>query len=91
MWDGYGWTGGWMAPLMGVSTLLWCVLVVMLVIGVVRWLRLPQRTEQRGDAGAGTERPAVEREARQILDVRFAQGEIDADEYAERRRLLTGS
>ena len=70
MWGGYGF--GWMGPVMGVSAVLWWVLVVAVVVAVARWLRTAD-------------------EARQILDRRFARGEIDAEEYADRRRLLTGS
>ncbi|GAA4790978.1 hypothetical protein GCM10023200_27660 [Actinomycetospora chlora] len=82
MW-GYGWDGGWMGPLMGVSAVLWWVLVIVVVLGVVRWLRSPQAP------GVG---PApAERDAREILDRRYARGEIDAEEYTERRRVLTGS
>lgn len=84
MWGGYGWTGGWMGPVMGVSAVLWWVLVAVIVIALVRWLRAPQ---SGGQPGAGT--PA--QDPRQVLDLRFARGEIDADEYADRRRLLTGS
>ena len=62
MWDG-GWTVGWMAPLMGVSAVLWWVLVIAVVLAVLRWWRtLPE-------AGA-----APRQDARQVLDVRFARG-----------------
>ncbi|MDD7967940.1 SHOCT domain-containing protein [Actinomycetospora sp. DW7H6] len=81
MW-GYGWDGGWMVPLMGVSAVLWWVLVVAIVVGVVRWLRVAP-----GGTSGG---PGPRGEARDILDRRFARGEIDADEYAERRRVLSG-
>ena len=86
MWGGYGW--GWMGPFMGVSAVLWWVLVVVIVIGVVRWVRSPQVPVYRGatDHGVG----GGVGDAREVLDLRFARGEIDADEYAERRRLLTG-
>jgi putative membrane protein len=76
MWDG-GWTLGWMAPLMGVSAVLWWVLVIAVVLAVLRWWRMP--------ADAGT---TPRQDARQVLDVRFARGEIDADEYAARRRAM---
>lgn len=86
MW-GYGWTGGWMGLLMGVSAVLWWVLVAVIVVALLRWLRAPRGGEQTGERAAAT--PA--QDPRQILDLRFARGEIDADEYADRRRLLTGS
>lgn len=81
--DGYGWMGGWMAPLMGVSAVLWWVLVIAIVLAVLRWSRTPQAGGR--DVAGG---PAVSRGPRQVLDLRFARGEIDADEYAERRRLM---
>jgi putative membrane protein len=80
MWGGYSW--GWMAPFMGVSAVLWWVLVVVTVVALVRWVRAPQAPADRGRALG---------DPRAVLDLRFARGEIDADEYAERRRLLTGS
>jgi putative membrane protein len=36
----------------------------------------------------GEQRPARERSPEQILDERFARGEIDSDEYATRREAL---
>ena len=76
MWNG-GWTVGWMAPLMGVSAVLWWVLVIAVVLAVLRWWRMPSQ------AGATSRQ-----DARQVLDVRFARGEIDAEEYAARRRAM---
>ncbi|WP_433038235.1 SHOCT domain-containing protein [Actinomycetospora sp. CA-053990] len=77
MWDGGGWAVGWMVPLMSVSFVLWWVLVIAVVLAVLRWWRM-------SEAGAGPQQ-----DARQILDLRFARGEIDADEYATRRRAMT--
>jgi putative membrane protein len=63
----------------------WLVMSVMmllfwgLIIGFVVWL-------VRGRLGAS--QPDVNR-ARQILDERFARGEIDAEEYRQRRDHLT--
>ena len=84
MWGGYGWMSGWMGPVLGLSVLLWWVLAVVLLVAVLRWLRTGPRG---GDTASGATGP----DARQVLDVRFARGEIDADEYGERRRLLTGT
>jgi len=84
MWNG-GWTLGWMAPLMGVSAVLWWVLVIALVLAVLRWWRTPleagavPRRDARQDAG---------QDPRQVLDVRFARGEIDVDEYTARRQAM---
>jgi putative membrane protein len=86
MWGGYGWMSGWMAPVMGLSALLWWVLAVVLLVAVLRWLRA---TPGGGGTGPGNTGTDPGQDARQVLDVRFARGEIDADEYGERRRLLT--
>lgn len=61
--------------------LLWLLFVTLLVVGVVLVVR--------GSAG-GASRPA-DRTALDILDERFARGEIDRDEYEERRRVLQGA
>ena len=57
------------------------VLVAVLALVV---LRSPTRHAGEPTSEAG-DRPD---EARRILDVRFASGEIDADEYAQRRNVL---
>jgi putative membrane protein len=64
-----GWgAGNWL--LMSFMMLLFWALVVGLVVRAVRGHRSPPQQ----DANRG----------RQILDERFARGEIDADEYADR-------
>jgi putative membrane protein len=82
--DMWGWNGhmggGWWIVMMGGMVLFWVVLVV----GIV-WL-------VRGPWTGGTtwqqERAATPLE---ILDRRFAAGDLSADEYHERRKVLTGS
>jgi putative membrane protein len=73
MWQD-GWgAGNWLV--MSVIMLLFWVLVIGFVVWLVRGrLDAPQ--------------PDVNR-ARQILDERFARGEIDAEEYRQRRDHLT--
>lgn len=58
---------------------LWSLLFTALVVGagVLIWRRLP-RDGRRQDRGSG----------RSALDERYARGEIDRDEYEERRRTL---
>lgn len=72
-----GWPMGWMW--------LWPVLVVagLLIIGyvVVRLAQSPRQTRPSGSGSGGSA-------ARQILDERFARGEIDEDEYRRRRGQL---
>ena len=77
--DGSGW---WMAVIMLVSGL---VIIAVIVWGVVTTTRSHQTAAAPTLAGGA---PIRESSARQILDERFARGEIDAAEYEERRRLL---
>lgn len=76
MW-GYpnmGW-GMWMG--MSVGTLIFVALVVLLVWAAIRIGRTEQPRQQ--------EKPS----ALHVLDERLARGEIDPDDYSQRRRILT--
>jgi len=74
MWDG-GWHGWVFGPMM---MILFVALVALAVVIVVRSLG-------SGDRGS----PAVpERTPLDILKERFARGEIDKEEFEERRRVL---
>ena len=72
---GWGWGGGmFFGPLFMIAG---PVLLIVLVVLLVRWL------SETGD------RPSVRlRTPREILDERFAKGEIHRDEYEERRKAL---
>jgi putative membrane protein len=63
----------------GLGMILIWVLIIAAVVLLVRALVGGQWGS--GQAGGG-------RSARQVLDERFARGEIDRDEYEEKRRLL---
>lgn len=69
MW-GYDHGGG----LMGIGMLLWLVPIVLLV-----WLF----ARMAGGGGSGASTPPLS--PREILDERYARGEIDRDEYHARR------
>ena len=74
---GYGWSWGggmFFGPLFMIAG---PVLLIVLVVLLVRWLS--------GDRDIPRERI---RTAREILDERFAKGEIKRDEYEERRKAL---
>lgn len=71
---GWGWTG------MLFMVLFWGVLIGAVVWGVARLTRRP---------GDGSGQPPLE-SPRQILDRRFASGEIDEEQYATARRALEG-
>ncbi len=77
MW-GHGW-GGWIfGPLM---MIVFIALIVGVVVLVVRWL---------GGGGGGPAQGAKQKAALEILEERFARGEIDKDEFEDRRRALQG-
>lgn len=81
MWDN-GWdTGQWIW--MTVMMVGFWGLIAVAVIALVRAVRPGHPA-----AAAG---PPNGNDARRILDVRFARGEIDADEYAQRREALGNS
>lgn len=74
------WGGGWGWGHMvfgGLMMILFWAGVIVVVVLAVRWL---------GGAGQG---PVGGKTARHILDERFAGGEIDKDEYEERKRSLS--
>ena len=76
MWwsDGLGW-GGWI-----VMTLSMVAFWSLVVFGVIALFR--------GSPEDRSVRPPRERDAQQILDERFARGEIDRDEYEARLAAL---
>ncbi len=76
MW-GYGWQGMVFGPIMMIVFL---GVLVALVVLAVRWIG---GTGHAGGAGAPSRNPALD-----ILRERFARGEIDAQEFEERRRTL---
>ncbi len=80
MWDN-GWGAGqWVA--MSLMMVLFWGLIVVGVVALVRSTR---------PGGHGAPPPGSGHGARRILDERFARGEIDADDYAQRRDLLDRS
>ncbi len=72
----WGWGGMIFGPIMMV---VFIAVIVGAVILVIRWTGLG------GSAVAGGAN-----KARHILDERFARGEIDKDDYEERKRVLSG-
>ena len=69
--------GGWIfGPIMMV---LFVALIVAVVVLVVRWL---------GGTGGGASQAAKPKAAQDILEERFARGEIDKDEFEARRQAL---
>lgn len=70
MWEGGG--GFWFGPLW---MIVWIVVLALGIAALVRWL---------GASGGGAERSVCT--ARNILDERYARGEIDRDEYIRRKQ-----
>ena len=71
---------------MGLGMLLPLLFLIGLVVLIV-WA-LDRGALDRGNQG-GTSLPKQEGSAEEILKKRFARGEIDAEEYAERLRILS--
>ena len=76
MWGDWGWGGMILGPIMMILFIAAAVAAVVLVLRAL---------------GVGPGRPAARegRTALDILDERFARGEIDKDDYEERKRTLS--
>ncbi len=82
----YGWHGGgdWGHMIFGpLMMLVFVAVVIVVVVLAIRWLG-----GARHSAAAGSE-PRSEKTPIDILEERFASGEIDQDEFEERRRILS--
>lgn len=77
MWEG-GWHGWFMAPFM---MILFVAIAAAVVVLVVRWIGGPAH-RHGNPQGGGAKTP------HDILDERFARGEIDSAEYRERQGVL---
>ena len=78
----HGWDSWWGGSGMAFGPLwmiVWLVVLVVGIVAIVRWLG------EKG--GAGGDRPT--RGAREILDERYARGEIDREEYMKRKQDIT--
>lgn len=78
-----GWGGGWYAMILGpLFMIFFLAVLIAAVLVLVRWL---------GGPWLGTVPPHHTTPGRTPLDIlkeRFARGEIDKDEFEERRRVL---
>lgn len=75
-WMGWGWGGMWFGPLFMLIPL---ALLIAAIVLLVRWMG--------GGSGDGGGRV---RTAREILDERYARGEIEREEYQRRRDDIGG-
>ena len=78
MMGGYGWGGGWGFGMIGM--VLWWLLLIVAIVLLVKWL-FGERPEGRRRGGG---------RAREILEERYARGEIDKKEFEEKKRDLSG-
>lgn len=92
MWQGmpygYGYGDGWMQGGgywlgMGLHGVFWLLLIAAIVVGIVWMVRAGSRPSENAPRAGGSS-------ARQILDERYARGEIDREEYQARRKDLDG-
>lgn len=80
MWWGGGWYGMIFGPLFMILVL---AVVIAAVVLLVRWIGGPWQ-------GAGSpHQPPHARTALDILDERYARGDIQKDEFEEKRRLIS--
>lgn len=73
---GWGWGGMWLGPIFML------VVLAAFVAGIVALVRLFAGERPTGDR--------TTRSAREILDARYARGEIDREEYLRRRDDMAG-
>lgn len=77
---GYGWDGGWLGMGIGmIGTLLFWVLIVVGIVVLVKWLV--------GSQAPGGAPPA--KSALDILKERYARGEIQREEFEQKKRDLS--
>jgi putative membrane protein len=81
MWGGGGWMGWFVGPVMMIATIAIAVAVVVLVI---RWLG----GLGHGSMGSMHQTTPPAKPPLEILKERYARGEIDKEEYEERKRVL---
>lgn len=74
-----GWFGWFVGPIM---MMVFLVITGIVVVSIVRWLMGPTHGHAPMASGPAEKSPL------DILKERFARGEIDKDEYEERRRIL---
>ena len=93
MSNGFGFNAG-----VGLFAFVWflvsiafLVLLVLLVVLAIRWLlRSLSSSSAAGPSSPGATGTATDDSALAVLRERFARGEIDADEFEQRRRTLGG-
>lgn len=80
MWGGWGWWGMIVGPVMMIAVIAAIIVVAVLIL---RWLGGPA-LERSPPASSGAQRTPLD-----LLKERLARGEIDSQEFEEKRRLLS--
>jgi putative membrane protein len=80
MMNGWGMSGGYGFGFGGIFMILWWVLLIVLVVGLAKWM-----LSSFGGSGHG----ASSSKALEILKERYARGEIDEQEFQQRKRDLS--
>lgn len=89
-WQDYGWgmgpgmRGGWGLGMGWFSSILMLVLWILVIVGIVYLIRWVAVSTKQGERGR-TEDSALE-----ILRRRYAKGEIDKEEFDQKRKDLGG-
>lgn len=83
-WDHMGW--GWMS---GFHGLFWLLIAVVTAASLVVSFRLATRYGGRAEEASGSSSRGRWKTARDLLDARYARGEIDRSEYLKRKRELS--
>jgi putative membrane protein len=84
MW-GYGFGWGWL--MMSLGTILWIAILVVLVWALIRWLNTRTSTPAPPPSSGVHSGPT----ALEILQQRYARGEIDTATYEQMRERLEAS
>jgi putative membrane protein len=90
--EGFGVTAGvGLFALWFLVSIAFVVLLVVLVVLAIRWLlRSLSSSSAASPSSPGASGTATDDRALAVLRERFARGEIDAEEFEERRRTLGG-
>ncbi|WP_354675034.1 SHOCT domain-containing protein [Cupriavidus alkaliphilus] len=84
MWN-WGEFGGWGMGFGFLFMILFWTLVVLAIVALVRWLM----RESQATRGQGKQESPRDKTPLEIVQERYARGEIDREEYEQKRRDLT--